>query len=143
MENSLRNNTYTLNTEFIPSFKRCFKAALINKLLGLPPLFDKMSFHILKHNKPIEIEGIRLTSNDFVELIRSGGGEILRREPTPSSVQNTFSAYHASEHAELKKCTNFIIFDENNPPQLLYSMKELYHKSSRWLIESILKHKFI
>lgn len=134
---------YTLNFNFIPIIKLGFKTALLNKLMGLPPLFDKVSFHVLKHNKPLEIEGMRLTTNDIVELIKIGGGETLRREPTPTSVQNTFSAYHLMDHPVLKKCTNFIIFDEREPPMLLYSMKELHHKSSIWLIKSIMKHKFI
>lgn len=143
MEASDYTTAWTLNFDFIPTFKPCFKAALINKFLGLPPLFDKMNFHILKHNRPIEIEGMCLTVNDLVELVKSGGGEVLKREPTPTSVQNNSSAYHIREHCQLKKCTNLIIFDEREPPLLLYSMNELYHKSSVWLIESILKYGFI
>lgn len=134
---------YTLNFGYIPSFKPCFKAALINKFLGRPPLFDKMCFHILKHNKAIEIDGIRFTTNDLMDLVKIGGGEILRREPTLNSVQNTFYAYHVMEHDQLKNCRNIIIFDERAPPMLLYTTKELNHKSSRWLIESIIKHTFI
>lgn len=142
MEESNHKTTFTLNFSYIPTFKPCFKVALINKLLGLPPLFDKISFHVLKH-KSIKIEGICFTTNDLVEIIKAGGGDVLRREQTPTSVQSTFSAYHLIEHPNLKMCTNFIIFDENNPPMLLYNMKELCHKSSRWLIESVLKHKFV
>lgn len=142
MEECNHKTTYSLNFSYVPTFKACFKKTLVNKLLGLPPLFDKMSFHVLKH-KPLKIEGMCLTTNDLVEIIKAGGGEVLRREPTPTSVQNTFSAYHLMEHPDLKKCTNFIIFDEHDPPVLLYSMKELYHKSSKWLVQSVLKHKFI
>lgn len=133
-----------MNFAFIPSLKRCFKAALLSRFLGHPPLFDKISFHILEHNRPLEIEGLYLKTSDLVELVRSGGGEVLRREPTPTtSVQRTYSAYHLLEHPVLKNCTNFIIFDEREPPALLYSMKELHHKSSKWLIETILRYKFI
>lgn len=142
MMSSSQNVAYTLNFDFVPSFKRCFKVALLNRFLGQPPLFDKMSFHILKHYKPIIIDGLKLTTNDLVELIKAGGGAVLKREPTPSSVQSNFSAFHLMDHPELKMCTNFVIFDERDTPKLLYSMKELHHKSSRWLIESILRYKF-
>lgn len=143
MKSANYGTVYTLNFDFIPSFKPCFKEALVKRFLGCPSLFDKMSFHVLKHNKPIEIEGLSLTTNDLVGLIKAGGGEVLRREPTPSSVQSNFSAYHLLDHPTLKRCTNFVIFDEREPPMLLYSMKELHHKSSRWLIESILRYKFM
>lgn len=143
MISSSQNIRPTLNFDFIPTFKPCFKAALFNRFLGQPPLFDKMSFHIMKHTKAIVIEELKLTTNDLVELIKIGGGAVLKREPTPSSVQSTISAFHLIDHPELKMCTNFIIYDERSKPMLLYCMKELHHKSSRWLIESILRYKFV
>lgn len=134
---------YTLNFDFVPSFRPCFKLSLLNRLQSNPPLFDMINFNILKHKMLIEIEGMSLDSDDLKTLIEAGGGKILKREPTPNSVHSKCSAYHLQNHSNLKTCTNLIIFDEREPPQLMYKMTELQHRSSRWLVETIINYKFV
>lgn len=143
MESFNQNDAYSLYFHYIPTFKPCFKMALLKRLLGHPPLFDKMIFHVLRHNKPLKIEGAALTTGDFIKLIEAGGGEVVKREPTPSSATSCLSAFHLLQHPDLRNCMNYIIFDDREPPQLLYNMKELHHKSSRWLVESIIRYRFV
>lgn len=133
---------YPVHLNLIASSKPGFLAALQNRLLKRPDLFHGINFHITGHKKPVVIHGVSVKQQDLIKLVTCGGGNILKRAPTPGTVENKNAiAYHLKD-TKYKECKYFIIYDHRNPPQLLYNMKELLHKTSEWLLNSILEFKF-
>lgn len=127
----------------IPTSKPCFLEALKNRLLKNPELFSGINFHITGHKNPIEIHGAVFKKYDLITLISVGGGTILKREPTVRTIESNNSVAYHLRGTQYSECRHYIIYDHKNPPVLMYSMKELIHRSSEWLINCILEFKFI
>lgn len=140
-----KSNNNLISFKYIPQeFKEACDASLLNNLKKLPKLFDGMTFYISDHNTPCEIYKMKVTKQDLVNLIKAGGGKILYRAPALRTVEGIkFYPYHIERTSDLGMCSNYIIYLESNPPQLLYKMKELRHKSSRWLVDCILNFSIL
>nr|CAH7746299.1 unnamed protein product [Callosobruchus chinensis] len=141
-------DNYLNNDLFIDIFKFTYinhpilnlgiQRATLNKFLRLPRLFDGMSFYIEGHNKPVNIENMKIDKGLLKELINHGSGTVLRRAPTPRTCEDRVNyPFHANKNKDNFRCCHYIIFDENNPPKLKYQMPEIKHKSSKWLINCI------
>lgn len=66
---------------------------------------------------------------------------MLHRPPATRTCETEFAhPFFAPIGAGTYRCCNFILFAENNPPSLLYKMNELQHKSSKWLIDCVMKY---
>lgn len=129
---------------FPERFQDILGKSTLNNLRKKPRLFDGMNFYIVDHQKPIRIFGIQLSKSDLMKLIAAGDGKNLHRAPALRTVEDGFFyPYHINRNSDLTVCSNYIIYDEEKPPKLKYNMKELRHKSSRWLIESILSFEII
>lgn len=115
--------------------------AMMSALLKLPKLFDGVHFYIEDHTKFVEVYHLKVDKEYLTRLIRAGGGRVLNRAPAPRVTSATTCPFFASKSSMVYHCCNFIIFNENNPPGLLYGMKELKHKSSKWLIDCIVKYE--
>lgn len=115
--------------------------AMMSALLKLPKLFDGVNFYIEDHTKFVEVYHLQVDKECLKMLIRSGGGRVLNRAPTPTVSSAKSHPFFASKSSEVYHCCNFIIFNNNNPPGLMYRMKELKHKSSKWLIDCIVKYE--
>lgn len=115
--------------------------AMMSALLKLPKLFDGVNFYIEDHTKCVEVYHLKVDKEYLTKLIRAGGGKVLNRAPAPRVTSTSTYPFFASKSSGVYQCCNFIIFNKNNPPGLLYGMKELKHKSSKWLIDCIVKYE--
>lgn len=87
---------------------------------------------------------MEISKLDLAFLIEVGGGQLLHRAPALRTVEGKHNyPYHIRRKSDEEVCSNYIIYVENNPPELLYRMKELKHKSSRWLIDCILNFSIL
>lgn len=125
----------------VPDIHPCYLLALKNALLKNPPLFNGLKFYVLKTKKPYTVEGLFLQKENVVELIKSGGGEILKREPTPLSVKVIDCLPFHSQLSEPGECHHFIIYNEDEPKELMYNMKELQHRPFKWLMACVFSFK--
>lgn len=141
----IKTDNKTLAFSFLEKkLQETYEKSIFNNLQKFPRLFDGMNFHILDHNKPYKIYNMEFKKQDLVKLIEVGGGKQLHRAPALRTVEGTFFyPFHIDRNSDLTTCTNYIIYQENQPPQLLYNMKELRHKSSKWLIDCILNFSII
>ncbi|KAF7284489.1 BRCA1-associated RING domain protein 1-like [Rhynchophorus ferrugineus] len=114
------------------------KKAMISSLLNLPKLFDGLSFHIEDHNIAVDVYHLKVDKEYLLRLIEAGGGQILLRAPALRTCEiENIHPFYAPLHSKTYWCCNYIIYPENKAPKLLYNMKELQHKTSRWLIDCI------
>lgn len=126
------------------SYNDVIKTSIHNKLECKPRLFNGINFYIINHESRTKVKGLYLTKAELVLLIKVGGGKVVSRSPALRTVENEkFQPYHARSSTNLKECSNYIIFDENKHPELTYNMKELQHRSSKWLIECILHFRIL
>lgn len=124
----------TYNFIRLTSLNNGIRKATLNKLLRLPKLFDGMNFFITGHTTAAIIYEMKVSKDSLVAIITSGGGKVLHRAPTTSICEEKVNfPYHASKSNA--KCCNYIIFQEERPPVLMYQMPELKHRSSKWLID--------
>lgn len=127
--------------EYIPEiYKPMITKSIRNNVEHKPKLFDGISFHLIDHDNKIKIYDTYFTKKNLILLIETGGGNVVSRPPNLSTVQNkVFQPYHAQNTEDLKFCCNYIIYDEDIEHELKYNMKELRHKSSKWLVDCILQ----
>ncbi|KAG5892151.1 hypothetical protein JTB14_026389 [Gonioctena quinquepunctata] len=110
--------------------------AMMNHLLKLPKLFNGINFFISGHKNFVKIHDVKFTKEYITALIRAGGGKSLHRAPALRTCEEVVNfPFHARNSAA--KCCNYIIYEENNPPELRYQMAEIKHKSSTWLVECV------
>ncbi|KRT79921.1 hypothetical protein AMK59_6781, partial [Oryctes borbonicus] len=115
-----------------------------NRLQRKPRLFSDINFHIIDHDKRTKVHRMSLTKAGITLLIQAGGGKIVTRSPALRTVENqNYQPYHTRNSEKLKKCCNYIIYNEEKQPTLMYNMKELQHRSSKWLINCILEFRII
>ncbi|KAK9696458.1 Ankyrin repeats (3 copies) [Popillia japonica] len=131
--------------ECIPKKYRCaIQNSIENNLQRKPRLFTDINFHIINHESEVEIYNMNVKKTDLRSLIEAGGGKVVLRSPALRTVENEMCLpYHARNSEQLKQCCNYIIYDVHNEPVLMYNMKELQHRSSKWLIDCILQFKIL
>lgn len=131
----------------IPNYEFChdvtlnevIRKAMLNSVLKLPRLFEGINFFISGHKQAVSIYNLNVNKSALSTIITSGGGSVLKREPTLSTVEGIVKyPFHANTNGRSSYCTSYIIYEENKPPELQYKMKEMQHKSSKWLIDCIL-----
>nr|XP_023014698.1 BRCA1-associated RING domain protein 1-like [Leptinotarsa decemlineata] len=116
--------------------------AMMNHLLKCPKLFSGINFFISGHKSFVKIHDIKFTKEHIASLIIAGGGKLLHRAPALRTCDEVVNfPYHARNSAA--KCCNYIIYEENNPPDLRYQMPEIKHKSSNWLVECVIDFKIL
>ncbi|XP_072036784.1 BRCA1-associated RING domain protein 1-like [Amphiura filiformis] len=80
-----------------------------NTLNQLPGLFDGCNFFFYGTFKPSP------SKNELIDLVKSGGGAIVQRQPKPDDdvIQvSTTVPYHVNQDSQLSNCSYFIIYDE-------------------------------
>lgn len=118
------------------------RKGIINHLLNKPKLFDGINFYLEVPDTEINIYNLPITKDFLKLLISSGGGINLKRAPAPRTIQELKCfPYHASPESTVFGCNYIIIFYDNHSPQLQYKMRELQHKSCKWLIDSVINFK--
>ncbi|XP_057662041.1 BRCA1-associated RING domain protein 1-like isoform X2 [Diorhabda carinulata] len=121
----------------IPLLNTGIQKSLMNNLLRLPKLFDGISFYITNHTTHVLIYDIKVKKHNLQNVIAAGDGILLHRAPTPTTCEIKINfPFHASKTNA--KCCNYIIYEEQKPPLLMYNMAELKHKSSKWLLDCAL-----
>ncbi|XP_022904828.1 BRCA1-associated RING domain protein 1-like [Onthophagus taurus] len=139
--NEPEKNAFNFITEV---YKESNKSSIMNRLFKNPKLFNGMDFFISGHSQRKLICNIKLNKDDLATLVRTGGGKVLRRPPIVKSADNDhfYYPFHAS-NTSLNTCSSYVIYHEDEKPQLMYNMRELKHRSSEWLIDCILAFKII
>ena len=83
---------------------------------------------------------------DLMSLLKSGGANILRREPDPESIPKAEQRipYHVKKGSSLEKCSHYIIFQEGlKEPELKYNMNHCKSLPAVWLLECIKNFELI
>lgn len=134
------NYTYINNLEL----NRGIQRAMTNSFLKMPQLFDGIRFYIHGHKARVTVKNIKMTRQELASLITEGGGKILPRAPTPSTCE-AFSnfPYHSNNERSTCRCCHYIIYEEHDPPSLLYQMPDLKHRSSSWLVDCIINFTMV
>ncbi|KAL0963736.1 hypothetical protein UPYG_G00310280 [Umbra pygmaea] len=100
----------------------------------LPPLFDGCFFYFMGSFK-------KHTREEFLQLVREAGGQVLTRQPKPDSdVTQTVSAaaYHALSGSDQALCTQYIIYDpqgDYRPPRV--RLGKVWSAPYTWLLRCI------
>lgn len=100
----------------------------------LPPLFDGCFFYMLgSFRKP--------PKDDLLQLVKAGGGQLLKRQPKPDSdVTQTLNAaaYHAQAGSDQVLCTQYILYDplSSYKPQKV-RLGKVWSAPSTWLLDCI------
>lgn len=103
-----------------------------------------MYFFVVDYKESHVINGMEFNKKDLTRLIDEGDGTVLRREPALRIAGYvTKYPYHLKNCLTLKRCSYYIIYMEKYKPELCYNMIELRHKSSEWLINSILNFNIV
>uniref|UniRef100_A0A6P7GZG2 BRCA1-associated RING domain protein 1-like n=1 Tax=Diabrotica virgifera virgifera TaxID=50390 RepID=A0A6P7GZG2_DIAVI len=134
------NNYFIPITDYkfvdLPLLNIGIQKSIMNDMLKLPKLFDGISFYITGHVDMVNMNGCNVQKDNLATIIKAGGGQILQRAPTPSTCEKkVYFPFHAAKSNA--KCCNYIVYEESNPPVLMYHMPELKHKSSKWLIDCV------
>ncbi|XP_050301732.1 BRCA1-associated RING domain protein 1-like isoform X1 [Anthonomus grandis grandis] len=125
-----------------PTLNKGIQKATMSSILKLPKLFDGINFYIEDHVKPVEIYHLKVEKEYLVKLIKAGGGKVLHRPPATRTCESEYThPFFAPMGANTYSCCNFILYAHNNPPDLIYNMKELQHKTSKWFIDCIVKYE--
>lgn len=142
LKETILSNWIYQTLSYIPNNKKkIILKAIENKLFQRPRLFDNMSFYVIDYKEPHLIDDLQFLRNDLILLIDKGGGNVLRREPALRIAEGVNKyPYHLRNCQTLKQCSFYIIYMEKYEPDLCYKMKELRHKSSRWLLNCILNY---
>jgi len=120
------------------------RKAMISALLKLPKLFDGVNFYIEDHVKPVDVYHLKVDKEYLTKLIKAGGGRVLHRAPaTRTCEEECVHPFFSKEGSGTYRCCNFIIYAEISPPPqgFLYNMNELLHKSSKWLIDCVIRYE--
>ncbi|XP_045467946.1 BRCA1-associated RING domain protein 1-like [Harmonia axyridis] len=130
--------------ENCPELSKGIKDGIWNQLLNKPKLFDGINFYVEGPETDINIYNLSI-SKDFLRLlISTGGGVNLKRAPAPRTIGEVKCfPYHATSKSTIFGCNYIIIFNDNHPPKLQYKMRELQHKSSKWLIDCVINFKLV
>ncbi|XP_028446589.1 BRCA1-associated RING domain protein 1 isoform X2 [Perca flavescens] len=106
----------------------------VNRCSLLPPLFDGCFFFLLGSFKAP-------SKGELTKLLQEGGGQLLSRQPKPDSdVTQTLSAaaYHALPGSDQALCTQYIIFDPQDPHKpAVVRRGKVWSAPSTWLIDCV------
>ncbi|XP_044756176.1 BRCA1-associated RING domain protein 1-like isoform X2 [Coccinella septempunctata] len=128
--------------ETFPELSDGIRMGIINELLNKPKLFDGINFYLEGPDSVVDIYNLHITKDFLRVLISAGGGINLKRAPAPRTIQEIKCfPYHATQASTVFGCNYIIIFNDNHPPTLQYKMRELQHKSCKWLIDCVINFK--
>lgn len=115
--------------------------AVENTYLNKPRLFHGMYFHFPNKWDDCEVYGIRFRKKDLALLVEIGGGTVLRRFPPMHKIEDDmlFYPYHSNLCTEKYSCCYFVIYDERERVRKLYGNPQIKYKTTKWLVEVILK----
>ncbi|XP_066245862.1 BRCA1-associated RING domain protein 1-like [Euwallacea similis] len=135
---NIPEETFVNNTEL----NRGIRKACMSALLKLPQLFEGLNFYIEDHTSPVEVYNLKVDKEYLKKLVKCGKGKVLCRPPATRTCEaNTTHPFFAPKEASTFNCCNYIIYNENHPPNLLYKMPELQHRSSKWLIDCVIGYE--
>ena len=107
----------------------------------MPGLFDGCHFYLPgPYNYPHPERG------ELIELIQSGGGYVLTREPRAQTINDLplKVPYHVKSDSPLKTCSNFIITDTTPSKGCSILAKGRMCKAPvSWLLDCIAQFQFI
>lgn len=137
------NNNWLMDTlNYIPKelLPTLFKS-IENNYLNRPKLFSGMKFYVLDSPFSHASHNMILTKQDICLLLEMGGGLILRRIPSSTTIEGrNFFPYHSNIKNKTSSCSNFIIYNH------IYKVRDesidsskLKYLPSKWVIDSILK----
>ncbi|XP_011144760.1 BRCA1-associated RING domain protein 1 isoform X1 [Harpegnathos saltator] len=123
--------------------------ARLNAECQKPRLFNNCFFHFaLQANKEYRIDGLRLTKNDLVKLVKEGEGTVLIREPKPEDLNDASQMipFHTADDSShpLHRCTHYVIYiPGKGEPLIKYMMPHIKSLPLIWLIECIEKFTLV
>ncbi|XP_032880222.1 BRCA1-associated RING domain protein 1 [Amblyraja radiata] len=107
------------------------KRGRLNRERQLPKLFDGCHFYFMGLFKSCKRE-------DLVQMAKTGGGQILARQPKPDSdVTQSINtvAYHATPGSDQSFCTQYIIYDKDSDYKPKKTrLGKVWTTQSAWLI---------
>ncbi|XP_078260604.1 BRCA1-associated RING domain protein 1 isoform X2 [Rhinoraja longicauda] len=110
------------------------KRGRLNRERQLPKLFDGCHFYFMGSFKSCKRE-------DLVQMAKTGGGQILARQPKPDSdVTQSINtvAYHASPGSDQSFCTQYIIYDKDSDYKPKKTrLGKVWTTHSAWLINCV------
>ncbi|KAL1514247.1 hypothetical protein ABEB36_003534 [Hypothenemus hampei] len=115
--------------------------AMMSSCLKLPKLFEGINFYILDHKKSIIINKLKVTKEYLSKLITAGGGKELQRAPALRTCETELAHPFFAPEGKTYRCCNYIIYQDSKIPDLLYKMDELQHRSSKWLIDCVIRYE--
>lgn len=111
-----------------------------NVILKRPKLFDGISFFI---HSCCNYKYVRLHFPFLHELIRMGGGKVLRVYPTASTEprfdETLYKPYHTPLNQLNTFCRTYVLFADGHLPDQATLMPDLMFQPTSWFIESILE----
>ncbi|XP_030759509.1 BRCA1-associated RING domain protein 1-like [Sitophilus oryzae] len=120
---------------------RGIRKSMISTCLRHPKLFEGVNFFIEDHLTPVQVYHLKVDKEYLTKLIKAGDGHVLHRAPALRTCESDqVHPFFASKSSKAYWCCNFIIYAENNVPDLKYNMPELQHRTSKWLIDCIINH---
>lgn len=108
------------------------RRARLNSAMQYPPIFDGCHFYFHgKYSNPIP------SNAELTNLALSGGAQLLRREPKPSTLNVTVTApYHAT--SSLKLCSHYVFYQKDvDEPIVKHNMERLKTLPVSWLLDSV------
>ena len=108
-----------------------------NSFFQLPGLFDGCQFYF--HGN---FEFSMPTKNDLVEVVKSGGGKILSREPKPGHLESLELTvpYHVDAKGNLANCCIFLVH-ENSAEFQPIKTKHMCSVTVSWIMDSVAEFK--
>lgn len=104
----------------------------INRKNQLPKLFDGYQFYFYGN-----FEYPTPHKEDLIELVKSGGGQILTREPKLDHIPEIPTVpYHAPNSGPLSKCYIFVVHDNNTHTEPIRKEK-ICSVSVAWILDCI------
>ena len=108
-----------------------------NSNTGKPRLFDGCYIYLQG-----QFKDPYWSKSEVINLLKSGGATILRREPDPEGIppEEKKIPYHVGHGStsELSQCAHFIIYQEGpKEPKMKYKMVHIKSLPMAWLVECI------
>ncbi|XP_051154458.1 BRCA1-associated RING domain protein 1-like [Leptopilina boulardi] len=122
------------------------RRARINAELQKPKLFNNCSFYFaLNSNDEYQVEEMKLSKKNLVQLCLEGGGCSLSREPNPEGITDQRIPFHVGdENHPLHNCSHYIIYSPGkDEPRVKYNMPHIKTLPLVWFIECIEKFTLV
>ena len=123
-------------------------AARLNSMKQSPRLFEGCHFYLQCFAKE-NFEKSKLPGKvQLSEILKTGGGIILNREPDPESIPQDRAPFHADQDGSLAYCSHFILYPDNeadmtNKPRLKYDMNHFKSLPASWAMKCADEFKLI